>query len=494
MLIDLPNALSNFGIEKKGVIHIGAHYGQEIAQYQNLQFKSIVAFEASKKNFDVLTSKVSQGTAVLVNKAVGPKTGFCDLNVETKNEGMSNSILSPKLHLEQYPHITFNDVERVEMTTLDIWKSENAPDIEHNVMCMDVQGFEFEVLLGCSETLKKVDCLICEVNRAELYKDGAHITEIDLYLRTYGLRRVFTNWEGQTWGDACYIHERFITNVNAKMPKVGLVDINFSHAPAVLGFDSACLLPTSKFDWERNIRNINLDEQIGFVVFTDQMLENAKMINGKRKIAWLIEPAEVNPTLRERAASLAHHFDVVVTHDKSLISTLKNGYYAPVACSWIRPQDWYVHEKSKLVSIVASSKTSTTGQRMRHEASNLIDKNDRFGNAYKQIENKIEALRDYKFSIVIENCKQEGFFTEKIIDSIIVGTVPIYWGCPDIGDHFDKRGIIQFDSLDDLKKILLSDLESFYNERKEYIVSNSKFARRFASCDELLINKIFGVQ
>lgn len=494
MLVDLPNALSYFGIERKGIIHVGAHYGQEIAQYQKLQFKNIVAFEASKKNFDVLTSKVSSEAAVLVNKALGPKPGFCDLNVETKNEGMSNSILAPKLHLEQYPHITFNEVERVEMTTLDSWKSENAPDVDYNVICMDVQGFEFEVLLGSSETLKNVDCLVCEVNRAELYKDGAHVTEIDLYLRTYGLRRVMTNWEGQTWGDACYVHEKFIVKMNASMPKVGLVDMNFSHAPAVLGFDSACLLPTAKFDWERNIRNINLSDQIGFVVFTDQMIENAQMINGKRKIAWLIEPAEVNSTLRERARSLAHHFDAIITHDKALISTLNNGHYSPIACSWIRPQDWYVHEKSKLVSIIASSKSDTSGQKLRHEASRLILEDDRFGSAYKKIDNKVDALKDYKFSVVIENCKQEGFFTEKIVDSLIVGTVPIYWGCNDIGDYFDKRGIIQFDTLDDLQKILSSDLESFYNERREHIISNSKLARRFASCDEMLINKIIGVQ
>ena len=95
---------------------------------------------------------------------------------------------------------------------------------------------------------------------------------------------------------------------------------------------------------------------------------------------------------------------------------------------------------------------------------------------------------------MIENCKQDGFFTEKLIDSLIVGTIPIYWGCSDVSEHFDPRGIIQFESLEQLERILKIDLDSFYNERKEYVQSNAVIARRYASCDETIINKITGVQ
>ena len=61
---------------------------------------------------------------------------------------------------------------------------------------------------------------------------------------------------------------------------------------------------------------------------------------------------------------------------------------------------------------------------------------------------------DYRFSIVIENCKRDYWFTEKLIDCLRTGTIPIYWGCPSIGDFFDIRGFILFDDINDLENIL----------------------------------------
>ena len=41
------------------------------------------------------------------------------MNIETANEGQSSSILEPKIHLKQYPHITFNSKITVPITKLD---------------------------------------------------------------------------------------------------------------------------------------------------------------------------------------------------------------------------------------------------------------------------------------------------------------------------------------------------------------------------------------
>ena len=48
------------------------------------------------------------------------------------------------------------------------------------------------------------------------------------------------------------------------------------------------------------------------------------------------------------------------------------------------------------------------------------------------------------FSIAIENSRNGCYFTEKILDCFTTRTVPIYWGCPDIGDYFDMNVIITF--------------------------------------------------
>jgi hypothetical protein len=65
---------------------------------------------------------------------------------------------------------------------------------------------------------------------------------------------------------------------------------------------------------------------------------------------------------------------------------------------------------------------------------------------------KAAALRDYMFSIVIENAQVGRYFTEKLIDAIALGTVPVYWGGPFASDsllfddgpaHTEKRWYVQ---------------------------------------------------
>jgi hypothetical protein len=59
---------------------------------------------------------------------------------------------------------------------------------------------------------------------------------------------------------------------------------------------------------------------------------------------------------------------------------------------------------------------------------------------------KFNLFGEFQFSIVIENSKQLNYFTEKLIDCLITKTVPIYWGCPNIGEYFNTRGMILLNS------------------------------------------------
>lgn len=49
---------------------------------------------------------------------------------------------------------------------------------------------------------------------------------------------------------------------------------------------------------------------------------------------------------------------------------------------------------------------------------------------------KLDALRDYQFSIAMENTIEDGYFTEKLTDCILSDTTPIYLGCKDIFEYF----------------------------------------------------------
>jgi hypothetical protein len=68
-----------------------------------------------------------------------------------------------------------------------------------------------------------------------------------------------------------------------------------------------------------------------------------------------------------------------------------------------------------------------------------------------QIENKKYGLLDYTFSVAIENCVEDGYFTEKLTDCILTNTTPIYYGCPSIDKFFD--GIYTLSNLDTIDEL-----------------------------------------
>ena len=118
MLLNFNELVKKYNMDIKGVIHIGAHYGQEHQLYKDNNIKNISYFEPLSTNFNVLSGNITDGSK-LFNFALGNDNKQIDMFVETANSGMSSSILKPKLHLEQYPHIVFNNVETVEMRRLD---------------------------------------------------------------------------------------------------------------------------------------------------------------------------------------------------------------------------------------------------------------------------------------------------------------------------------------------------------------------------------------
>jgi FkbM family methyltransferase len=200
MLLKFNKICEKYNLNIKGIIHVGAHYGQEHQQYKDKNIKNLMYFEPLKSNFEILKSKISD--SILHNVALGNENKYVDMYVETANEGMSSSILKPKDHLTQYPHIIFDKTEKVKMCRLDEieFNRENF-----NFINVDVQGYELEVFKGASVFLKNVDYIITEVNNSEVYENCAKVDELDKFLSVYGFERVETRWAGGTWGDAFYI-------------------------------------------------------------------------------------------------------------------------------------------------------------------------------------------------------------------------------------------------------------------------------------------------
>ena len=108
--------------------------------------------------------------------------------------------------------------------------------------------------------------------------------------------------------------------------------------------------------------------------------------------------------------------------------------------------------------MIASNKNMCKGHRDRLDWVDRlkdVDGIDFFGRGFDtEIDTKEEGLCDYMFSIAIENASYETYFTEKLLDCFATGTIPVYYGAPNIGDYFNKDGIIdlteEFDVSEDL--------------------------------------------
>ena len=68
------------------------------------------------------------------------------------------------------------------------------------------------------------------------------------------------------------------------------------------------------------------------------------------------------------------------------------------------------------------------------------------------IKDKIEFFKDYKFSIAMENTNGDGYVSEKIIDSFISGTIPIYYGSYMIEEYINPKTFILIKGPEDMKE------------------------------------------
>jgi hypothetical protein len=59
-----------------------------------------------------------------------------------------------------------------------------------------------------------------------------------------------------------------------------------------------------------------------------------------------------------------------------------------------------------------------------------------------KVDNKIKFLHHYKFNIAFENESSLGYTTEKILDPLLAGAIPIYWGNPDVATDFSPHSYI----------------------------------------------------
>lgn len=232
-------------------------------------------------------------------------------------------------------------------------------------------------------------------------------------------------------------------------PKIKIFDNQFSHThPGSFGCGDLKTEPTF-FSWDRTGKVIN-----DLVVVTENSFFTVDSINCKTRIALILEPESISPEPYKWIKQNYHKFQYVLTHNKELLSVIPNGYHYIFGGCWLTKEEQQIYPKTKNISIIASWKNQTEGHKLRHEVIKRFgDKIDVFGNGYNKINSVLEAYKDYKYTIVIENERREGWFTEKIVSPLRAGCVPIYWGAPDIRDYINGDGVCEFSHINSLESL-----------------------------------------
>lgn len=89
------------------------------------------------------------------------------------------------------------------------------------------------------------------------------------------------------------------------------------------------------------------------------------------------------------------------------------------------------------------------------------------------VSDKVAFLRNYKFSIAFENESYPGYTTEKLPESFIGNTVPIYWGNPLIDKEFNSSSFINVHEFRNLDQVVEFVVEMDRNDQlyRQYLAS-----------------------
>lgn len=109
--------------------------------------------------------------------------------------------------------------------------------------------------------------------------------------------------------------------------------------------------------------------------------------------------------------------------------------------------------KTKRVAVICSNKHYTPGHRLRLKfleklISSHSDLIDWFGNGVDSINSKYEAIAPYNYQLVLENVSRTSSISEKLYDSYLGESFPIYWGAPNVNSFFPVNSFQTINLLD----------------------------------------------
>lgn len=204
MLIPFSELIRRFGIQVRGVLHVGAHEAEELGQYvqAGVSPDRIVWIDAQQDKIDALRAR---GVPKVIQAFVDEEDDK-DIVFHVTNNGQSSSLLALGTHAMTYPDIVVVRDVRGRTRRLDTLIDEHHLPIQDlNFLNLDIQGTELRAMRSLGHHLRHIDYIYTEVNTEEVYEGADLLPSLDAFLERHGFARVATSMvDGAGWGDAFY--------------------------------------------------------------------------------------------------------------------------------------------------------------------------------------------------------------------------------------------------------------------------------------------------
>jgi FkbM family methyltransferase len=168
------------------VIHIGAHLGQDRAEYLALKCREIVWIEADPTTAGKLIEKYPEDK--VINLAIWDEGGL-SLELYQFQDEEQNSLIQPLLGNKREKL----EIRSIKVGTLTLDELFETPEFTHlqgGWLTIDVQGAELHVLAGAGDSLKRIDYLVIEIaNTSQGYAETPTLREVETILQKSDLHR-----------------------------------------------------------------------------------------------------------------------------------------------------------------------------------------------------------------------------------------------------------------------------------------------------------------
>ena len=254
--------------------------------------------------------------------------------------------------------------------------------------------------------------------------------------------------------------------------------------------------------WEKSFNDIS---HLNFSFFNEYQPTYEEL--SKNPINILLIGSEPNEYFsnHDYAINNQQSFSIILTWSTKILNQVSNSIQITYGESWWQDKlfEYKPIEKEFKVSFLRGNLFKLIGHHYRYELFNrqneiiiptqFWDKLGERGDFNQWRQDKINSFRPYQYSVCIENSSHENYFSEKITDCILNKTIPIYYGCSNIGDFYNEKGIIQIKNIDEAIKIINNLDPQYYNSILDIIEENYQRAFEYKDYVGNIKNKLIEI-